>query len=108
MCCGKLFRDIKLCTLSAADSEKISDYPPPASPVDEPDDGAPGDVAPEAPAGETDDENTVSNKTSMESVEANNNNTIITARVASTTPRGWYSSISATTSVYVCLSDRLG
>ncbi|XP_064782552.1 uncharacterized protein si:dkey-27h10.2 isoform X2 [Oncorhynchus masou masou] len=69
------------------DSEKISDYPPHASPVDKPDDGAPGDVA---PAGETDDENTVSNKTSMESVEANknNNNTSITARIASTTPRG--------------------
>ncbi|XP_031684211.1 rho GTPase-activating protein gacJ isoform X1 [Oncorhynchus kisutch] len=74
-----------------ADSEKISDYPPPASPVDKPDDGAPGDVAPEAPVGETDDENTVSNKTSVESVEANesnNNNTSITARIASTTPRG--------------------
>ncbi|XP_071025360.1 rho GTPase-activating protein gacJ-like [Oncorhynchus clarkii lewisi] len=73
-----------------ADSEKISDSPPPASPVDKPD-GAPGDVAPEAPAGETDDENTVSNKTSLESVEANesnNNNTSITARIASTTPRG--------------------
>ncbi|XP_064880987.1 uncharacterized protein LOC115118634 isoform X2 [Oncorhynchus nerka] len=69
------------------DSEKISDYPPPASPVDEPDDGAPGDVAPEAPAGETDDENTVSNKTSMEA-NKNNNNTSITARIASTTPRG--------------------
>ncbi|XP_070971220.1 rho GTPase-activating protein gacJ-like [Oncorhynchus clarkii lewisi] len=74
-----------------ADSEKISDSPPPASPVDKPDDGAPGDVAPEAPVGETDDENTVSNKTSVESVEANesnNNNTSITARIASTTPRG--------------------
>nr|XP_046164981.1 mucin-5AC-like isoform X2 [Oncorhynchus gorbuscha] len=74
------------------DSEKISDSdPPPASPVDKPDEGAPGDVAPEAPVGETDDENTVSNKTSVESVEANesnNNNTSITARVASTTPRG--------------------
>lgn len=95
---------IKLCTHSAADSEKISDSPPPASPVDKPDDGAPGDVAPEAPVGETDDENTVSNKTSVESVEANesnNNNTSITARIASTTPRGWYSSISATTSVCV-------
>ncbi|XP_045572529.1 mucin-5AC isoform X2 [Salmo salar] len=72
------------------DSEKISDDAPPASPVDKPDDGAPGDVAPEAPAGETDDENTVSNKTSVESVEANennNNNTIPTARINST-PRG--------------------
>ncbi|XP_014064920.1 mucin-5AC isoform X1 [Salmo salar] len=74
-----------------ADRENISDSPPPASPVDKPDDGAPGDVAPEAPAGETDDENTVSNKTSVESVEANennNNNTITTARMASTSPRG--------------------
>lgn len=96
---------IKLCTPSVADRENISDSPPPASPVDKPDDGAPGDVAPEAPAGETDDENTVSNKTSVESVEANennNNNTIPTARITST-PRGWYRSISATTS-----SDGLG
>ncbi|XP_038837705.1 uncharacterized protein LOC120035027 [Salvelinus namaycush] len=64
-----------------ADSEKISDYPPPASPVDKPDDGAPGDVAPEAPVGETDDENTVSNKTSVEANENSNNNTITTARI---------------------------
>ncbi|XP_055769205.1 uncharacterized protein LOC129845341 [Salvelinus fontinalis] len=78
-----------------ADSEKISDYPPPASPVDKPD-GAPGDVAPEAPVGETDDENTVSNKTSVESVEANensNNNTISTARIVGRTMTSSFSEV---------------